>query len=393
MKPSTQNVAVLCGCNGLLHINNSILIAVTALAGSSLAYDKALATLPLTMYFVGAAISTLPMSFYMMRVGRRGGFTLGALCGALSALVCAAALYAKSFWLLCGGVFGLGIYFAAGQYYRFAAADTAQPDFKSKAISLVLAGGVVGGFIGPETSKLTIDRVAGYTYIGPYLSLAVYALVAIVILRWLKIPPLSDWERRKEGRPLAVIARQPSFMVAVLCAMVCYSVMTLLMAATPLAMIAYRHPFSDAAFVIQWHMVGMFAPSFFTGSLIHRFGLAPIMLTGVVLNLVCVGIAVAGIDLMNFWLALVLLGIGWNFMFVGATTLLTEAHTPAERAKVQGVNDAAIFVTLVASSLASGLLFSFQGWQAMNFYAIPLLLIAGAAIVWLAAQRPEVRAA
>lgn len=368
-------------------------MAVTALAGAALAQDKALATLPLTMFFIGAAVTTIPMSYLMKHAGRRWGFTLGALCAAMGASICAAALYAKSFWLLCGGVLVLGIYFAAGQYYRFAAADVAPADFKSKAISLVLAGGVLGGFIGPETSKLTIDRVTGYTYVGPYLSLIVYALLAVLILRWLRIPSLSERERREEGRPMAVIVRQPSFVVAVLCAMICYSVMTLLMAATPLAMIACRHPFSDAAFVIQWHMVGMFAPSFITGYLIYRFGLVPIMLTGVALNLVCIAIAVAGIALVNFWLALLLLGVGWNFMFVGATTLLTEVHTPAERAKVQGLNDAAIFVTLVASSLASGVLFSFQGWQAMNYYAIPLLVIAGAAILWLGVHHRRPRPA
>lgn len=387
MKSSNRNIAVLCGCNGLLHINNSVLMAVTALAGSSLAQNKSLATVPLTMYFVGAAISTIPMSFLMKRAGRRSGFTFGAACAVLGALVCAAALHAQSFGVLCAGVFLLGIYFAAGQYYRFAAADTAALDFKSRAISLVLAGGVIGGFIGPETSKLTIDRLGENPYVGPYFSLAVYALLAILVLRWLKIPLLSQHERQQQGRPLAVIARQPSFVVAVLCAMICYGVMALLMTATPLAMIACRHPFSDAAFVIQWHMVGMFAPSFATGYLIHRFGLLRIMLLGVLLNLVCVGIAVAGIDLMNFWLALLCLGVGWNFMFVGATTLLTEVHTPAERAKVQGFNDAAIFATLVASSLASGMLFSFQGWQAMNYYAIPLLVIAGVAIVWLGSRR------
>lgn len=393
MKLANRNVAVLSGCQGLLHVNNSILMAVTGLAGHALASNKALATLPLTMYFVGAMISTIPISLLMRRIGRRGGFILGALCAIAGALTCAAAVYAGSFWLLCGGILGMGIYFAGGQYYRFAAADAAAVEAKSRAISLVLAGGLIGGFVGPETSKLTIGLVARNVYVGPYLSLVFYALLAIVMLRLLHIPRLSEAERRETGRPLSVIARQPSFIVAVLCAMICYGVMTLLMAATPLAMIACRHPFSDAAFVIQWHMVGMFAPSFFTGSLILRFGLLPVMFTGVALNLVCVAIAVSGVEVMNFWLALMLLGVGWNFMFIGATTLLTETHTPAERAKVQGVNDAAIFATLVASSLASGVLFSFQGWQAMNYYAIPVLVLAGSAILWLAAHRRQPRQA
>jgi MFS family permease len=387
MEVSKRNVAVLSGCQGLLLINNSILITVNALAGFALAPDKALATLPVTMYFVGSAISTIPMSFLMKQFGRRAGFTVGALCAVLGSLICAAAIYTNDFWLLCGGVLVLGIYFAAGQYYRFAAADAADADFKSKAISLVLAGGILGGFIGPETSKLTIDLVAGMRYVGPYLSLVVYAVLAVVVLRWLHIPRLSEMERKAAGRPLAVIARQPAFIVALVCATVSYGVMNLLMAATPLAMMACQHPFSDAAFVIQWHVVGMFAPSFFTGSLIHRFGLTRVMLAGVALNLVCVAIAVSGVEVMHFWLSMLLLGVGWNFLFVGATTLLTETHTPAERAKVQGVNDAAIFVTLVVSSLASGALFSFQGWQVMNYSAVPVLLLAGAGILWLALKR------
>ncbi len=393
MQSSKRNVAVLAGCQGLLLINNSILITVNALAGYALAPNKAIATLPVTMYFIGSALSTIPMSLFMKQVGRRAGFTLGALCAIAGALVCATAVYTRNFWLLCAGVLVLGVYFAAGQYYRFAAADAAEVDFKSRAISLVLAGGIIGGFIGPETSKLTIDLVAGHTYVGPYMSLMAYALVVVLLLRWLKIPALSELERRQTGRPLVVIARQPAFAVAILCAMVCYGVMNLLMAATPLAMLAHHHQFSDAAFVIQWHVVGMFAPSFITGSLIHRFGLPQVMLTGVGLNLLCVAIAVAGVDVMNFWLAMMLLGVGWNFMFVGATMLLTEAHRPAERAKVQGINDAAIFVTLVASSLASGALFSFQGWVVMNYYALPVLALAGAGIMWLAARRRQSRPA
>lgn len=393
MKVSKRNVAVLSGCQGLLLINNSILITVNALVGYALAPDKAIATLPVTMYFAGSAISTIPMSYLMKQFGRRAGFTVGALCAVLGSLVCVAAVHMKDFWMLCAGVLVLGIYFAAGQYYRFAAADAADAEFKSKAISLVLAGGIVGGVIGPETSKLTVDLVVGTRYVGPYFSLVFYALLAVFLLRWLHIPRPSESERKAEGRPLAVIARQPAFIVALVCATVSYGVMNLLMAATPLAMDAYRHPFSDAAFVIQWHVVGMFAPSFFTGSLIHSFGLTRVMLTGVVLNLVCVAIAVSGVDVMHFWLSMLLLGVGWNFLFVGATSLLTETHTPAERAKVQGINDAAIFVTLVISSLASGALFSLQGWEAMNYYALPVLLLAGAGILWLASRRRSARPA
>ena len=387
MEAARKNVAVLAACQALLFTNNSILVAVNALAGYALATDKALATLPVTAYFVGSALAALPLSLLMKHHGRRAGFTLGAGFAIVSSLVCAAAVYTASFWLLCLGMLVFGAYFAAGQYYRFAAADSVPADFRSTAISLVLAGGIVGGFIGPETSKLTKDLVAGYPFAGAYYSLIGFAVLSILVLRWLEMPPLPEADRKDAGRSFGAIARQPAFVVAVLCGMVSYGVMNLLMTATPLAMIACKHPFSDAAFVIQWHMVGMFAPSFVTGVLIRRYGLMTIMLAGVVLNLICVAIAFSGVEVMHFWLALVLLGVGWNFMFVGATTLLTESHTPAERAKVQGVNDAAIFFTMVVSSLSSGALFTLQGWQTMNAAAIPFLALAGVGIIWLAIQR------
>lgn len=387
MDHAKKNVALLAVCQGLLLTNNSVLITINGLAGYALATDKALATLPVTMYFLGSTLTTLPLSFLMKRLGRRTGFTLGAMCAILGSILSAWAIYTHNFWLMCGGTFVLGGYFAAGQYYRFAAADAAPLDFKSKAISLVLAGGIIGGFLGPETSKLTKDLIAGHTYVGPYFTLIVFALLAIVVQRWLDIPPLSEIERKAAGRPLAVIARQPAFIVAVLCGMVGYGVMNFLMTATPLAMVACQHPFSEAAFVIQWHILGMFAPSFVTGSLIHRFGLLKIMLTGVALNVVCVAIALSGVDVMTFWFALVLLGVGWNFMYVGATMLLTESHAPAERAKVQGVNDFAIFSTMVVSSLSSGALFSAQGWQTMNMATVPFLGVAAAGLIWFALRR------
>jgi len=383
MDASRKNVAVLAVCQALLFTNNSILITVNALAGYALAADKALATLPVTSYFVGSALATLPLAMLMKRYTRRTGFTVGALFAIAGSLVCAAAVYTGNFWLLCFGVVVLGAYFAAGQQYRFAAADSVTGNFRSRAISLVLAGGIAGGFLGPETSKLTTDLIADHPYTGAYFSLVAFALLSILALRWLEIPPLPESERREAGRPLGEIARQPVFAVALLCGMVSYGVMNLLMTATPLAMDVSAHPFSETAFVIQWHIVGMFAPSFVTGNLINRLGVMTVLLAGVALNIVCVAIALAGVDVMHFWLALVLLGIGWNFMFVGATALLTESHTPAERAKVQGVNESAIFITMMVSSLASGALFTIQGWQAMNRWAVPVLLLAGVAVLWL----------
>ncbi|MBI2291672.1 MAG: MFS transporter [Betaproteobacteria bacterium] len=391
MDKAQKNVALLSACQGLLLTNNSILIATHALVGYALAADKALATLPLTAYIIGAALTTMPASLLMRRLGRRTGFTLGAAFGIAGALICAWAAFAHHFWLLCAGALVLGVYNATGQYYRFAAADSASADFKSKAISLVLAGGIVGGILGPETSKISKDFFVQAAFAGSYLSLGVFCLLAIGLILLIDIPPLTVAERKESGRPLTAIARQPAFLVAVLSAVVGYGVMNLLMTATPLAMVACQHPFSDAAFVIQWHVIAMFAPSFFTGTLIKRFGVVNVMLTGVALNLGCIAVALAGLEVAHFWGAMVLVGVGWNFMFIGGTTLLTECHTPSERGKVQGANDLAIFLTMIATSLSSGLLFTLQGWELMNQLAVPFLLLTGIAMLWLAAvqRRPR----
>jgi MFS family permease len=367
--------------------NNSILIATNGLAGYALATDKSLATLPVTAYIVGAAVTTMPASLLMRRIGRRSGFILGALLGIAGALICGFAAFSHSFGLLCAGAFVLGAYNATGQYYRFAAADSAPADFKSKAISLVLAGGIAGGIIGPESSKLTKDLFAGAVFTGSYLSLGVFCVLAIALLSRIRIPPLTGAERQDAGRPLLEIARQPAFLVAVTSAVVGYGVMNLLMTATPLAMTACQLPFSDAAFVIQGHVIAMFAPSFVTGALIKRFGILTIMLVGVLLNFACIATALTGIDVTHFWVALVFLGVGWNFMFIGGTTLLTECHSPAERGKVQGLNDLVIFITMAATSLSSGLLFTLQGWTLMNKMAVPFLVLAAGSILWLANVR------
>ena len=387
MEKAKKNVALLSACQALLLTNNSILVATNGLAGFALAPDKTLATLPVAAYIVGAALTTMPASLLMRRIGRRGGFMLGAMFGIFGSLICGYAAFHHDFWLLCAGALVLGAYNATGQYYRFAAADSASLDFKSRAISLVMAGGIAGGIIGPETSKLTKDFFAEAVFAGSYLSLAGFCLLAIGVLSLIKIPPLTAEEQKDKGRPLIVIARQPAFIVAVMSAVIGYGVMNLLMTATPLAMSACQLPFSDAAFVIQGHVIAMFAPSFFTGALIKRFGVINIMLTGVALTLCCVAIALSGLEVAHFWTALVLLGLGWNFMFVGGTTLLTECHTAAERGKAQGANDLAIFVTMIATSLSSGLLFTLQGWALMNKLAVPFLLFAGAAMFWLAARR------
>ncbi|MHB1232377.1 MAG: MFS transporter [Burkholderiales bacterium] len=377
-----KNIGLLAACQALLLTNGVTLVAVNSLAGFALAPDKRLATLPITAYVVGSALSTLPASFFMKHYGRRAGFMLGGGLGMLGAAISVLAIGFQSFLLLCLGAFCSGMYNAIGQYYRFAAADMASSDFRSKAISLVLAGGIVGGVLGPETSKFTRDLLAPQ-FIASYGLLALFALTALAISSRLQLPAISVEEKHTSGRPLAQLARQPAFAVAVLAAVVGYGVMNLLMSATPLAMAICKYPYNDAAFVLEWHVIGMYAPSFFTGSLIKRFGVLNILLTGAALMFGCVFIASAGISLMHFWLALVLLGVGWNFLYIGGTTLLTECYAPAERAKAQGINDFLVFVAMAASSLTSGIVITRTGWGALNQLALPFLGVVTLAIALL----------
>jgi MFS family permease len=386
MEIAKKNVAVLSACQALLFTNNSTVIALNGLAGYALAANKALATLPVTGWVIGAALTTFPASMLMKAIGRRAGFTLGALIGVAGAALCAAALYAGSFWLLCLGTSVFGVYNAFAQYYRFAAADSAPPDFKAKAISLVLAGGLVGGIIGPETSKHTVDLLPTL-YLGAYLALIGFLVLVIALLQLLDIPLPRQAETAEPARPLREIMAQPAFIVAVIAAAMGYGVMNLLMTATPLAMAVCGHPYSAAATVIGWHVIGMFGPSLFTGALIARFGLVNVMLAGVVLLFACIGIALSGISVPHFWLALVILGVGWNFLYIGGTTLITGAARPSERAKTQGANDLIIFIVLGTSSFSSGLLLETNGWRTINLLALPLAAVIAAAVAWFALKR------
>jgi len=392
MEIAKKNVAVLSACQALLFTNNSTVIALNGLAGYALAANKALATLPVTGWVIGAALTTFPASMLMKAVGRRAGFTLGALIGIVGAALCSAALYAGSFWMLCLGTTVFGVYNAFAQYYRFAAADSAPADFKAKAISLVLAGGLVGGIIGPETSKHTVDLLPTL-YLGGYLALLGFLALVIALLQLLEIPPVRESASAEPARPLGVIMAQPTFIVAVIAAAMGYGVMNLLMTASPLAMAVCGHPYSAAASVIGWHVIGMFGPSLFTGSLIRRFGVANVMFAGVGLLFVAIGIALSGISVPHFWLALVILGVGWNFLYIGGTTLIAGVATPAERAKTQGANDLIIFIVLGTSSFSSGLLLETNGWRTINLLALPLAAAIAVAIAWFALKRRGAAAA
>jgi MFS family permease len=385
-KASRGTLAALTLSQALLFTNNAILISLGALAGYALAPDKRLATLPVTAGVLGGALTTFSASLLMQRVGRRAGFTIGALFGVAGAAVCSLSLALASFTGFCLGALLFGVYSAFGGYYRFAAAEAAQKGGEARAISLVLVGGLFGGLLGPFTSRHTKD-ILPTAYLGSYLSLFVFLAVVLVTLRFVAIPRPETGASVEPPRPLRAIVSEPVFVVAALAAAFGYGIMSLLMTATPLAMGACGHPYGDAATVISWHIVGMFAPSLVTGRLIQRFGVHAILLVGVVLNLACVGIALGGVDVPHFLGSLVLLGVGWNFLYIGGTTLLAESVRPADRARAQGANDLAIFVTMALSSFSSGVIVERDGWQTLNIAAVPFVLVVGVAVLWLRARR------
>jgi MFS family permease len=392
MNSTRRNVALLAACQALLMSNNATLIAINGLAGLALAPFKAIATLPVTCWVAGGAIATMPASLHMKRVGRQRGMTAGMLWGIVGALICAGAVWAQSFWLLCFGTLVFGVFNAYGQYYRFAAADVAGPSFRSTAISLVLAGGLVGGILGPTTSRATVDLLEP-RFTGAYLALIAFSVLSILLLRFVRIPTPDAKIQAAQGRPLAEIAAQPKFIVAVLSGAIGYGVMNFLMTSTPIAMGVCGHPYSDAAFVISSHVIGMFAPSFITGGLIKRVGVLPVMFVGALLNFAAIGVALSGISVAQFWWSLVLLGVGWNFLYVGGTALLTETYRPEEMAKAQGANEQAIFVVMAISSFTSGLTVTQAGWERVNLYALPLVALVAIAIGWFALAQRKAKAA
>jgi MFS family permease len=385
------NVGLLAACQAMLFTNNSTLIAINGLAGLALAPQASLATLPVTCWVIGGAMTTVPASLYMKKVGRRAGLIRGASVGILGAAICASAIWQANFWLLCFGTLVWGTYNAFGQYYRFVAAEVAAPDFRATAVSLVLAGGLVGGIFGPTMSRFTVDLV-GPKFAGAYLVLIVFALITMAILSRIRIPNPAATEKAGSGRRLSVIAAQPKYVVAVMSAALSYGVMNFLMTSTPIAMRVCGHPYGDAAFVISSHVVAMFAPSFVTGTLIRRAGAIPVMLAGAALNVVCIGVALSGVAVANFWWSLVLLGVGWNFLYIGATTLLTETYRPEERAKAQGANEFAIFAMMAISSFSSGMIVTNAGWEKVNYAAAPLIAIVIAALVFLLLKNKRARA-
>ena len=393
MDPAKKNVAVLALCQ-VFFTSSAVILAVTAsLVGfDMLGEDKTLATAPISGMVIGTALATFPAAMLMKRIGRRAGFRVGALIGMAGALVASLSIVWLNFWLFSFGVLLLGMFNGFAQHYRFAAADVASVAFRGRAISLVLAGGVAAAFLGPEIAKVSVDIIPAARFLGPYLVIVVLMAATMLVVGLVDIPVQDDGAGETAARPLRVIARQPAFVIAVLASVVGYSVMALMMTATPIAMVSHDHSFGDAAFVIQWHALAMFAPSFVTGSIIRRVGVVNVIIAGIVLIAASIAVALSGTGLAAFWIALFLLGIGWNFMFVGGTTLLTETYRPSERAKVQGVNDLAVFGSVAIASLSSGVLLQSFGWQAVSYGAVPFLLVASIAVAVFALSRRSAQA-
>ena len=387
-----KNLWLLAICQGLFLTNNVTFIAINGLVGLSLAPLGWMATLPVMGYVVGGALSTGLVAKTQTRFGRKASFQLGLMVGLLSALLCAYAAFEKNFWLLVLATVVAGYYNANAQLYRFAAAELADASSREKAVSLVMAGGLIGAVLGPNMAAQTRGMMA-VPFAGAYFALAGVALVSMNIMALLKFPPPPVKSAASGGRPLGEIMRQPLFMVAAACGALGYGVMNLLMAATPIAMQKCQLPFSDIALVLEWHVIGMFAPGFFTGHLIKRFGALPIMGVGVVLNALCIAVALSGVDLHQFLAALFLLGVGWNFLFTGSTTLSLQTYTPQEKDRAQGALNFFVFATLAVSSFASGVLVTTRGWALLNYGSMVPVAIIGSALLWLMLRVRSARSA
>ncbi len=386
-----QTVFVLALCQALMMTGTTMTIVISSLAGFALAPTDSLATLPLALMFTATMATTIPASLLMRRIGRRWGFSLGAGLGMAAGAVSAFGLMTGSFVVFCLGGMLQGSYNAFGQYYRFGAADSVEFPSKSRAISYVMAGGIAAALFGPELAKATAGLLDPAHYAGSYAATIALSVVAIVLLQFIDIPRPGFTERSSSGRRLSEIASEPTFVIAVLAATIGYGVMSFVMTATPLAMRAHAHAFDDAAFVIQWHGLGMFVPSLLTGHLIRLVGAVRIILAGTVAMFATVAINLYGTGLVEFWTALLLLGVGWNFMFIGGTTLLTEIYTVQEKAKVQAVNDFLVFGTSALASFASGMVLHLFGWQAINLVALPLLALVFVAALALRLRRRAAR--
>ena len=377
-----RNVVVLAVCQTLYGAGRTLNVATAPLIAYAIADQKGLATLPAALVVAGTALASMPASMLMRRVGRRAGFLAGAFIGLVSGILCSVGIAEADFWMFALGNLVFGFFSGFAQLYRFAATDAAPRSFRGTAISLVIAGGVVAAVLGAEFAKWGHDWFGSASFLGAYLLLIGTTILTALVLVFLKIPPLTAAEAAAERRPLSTIMAQPVFIAATFSILIGHTVMALLMTAAPIAMHHAEHHFQQTAFVIQWHSLGMFAPGFVTGALIRRWGEVRIILAGFALQIICVPIALGGEAVFEFWLSMLLLGVGWNFAFTAGSSLLGDAHTPGERAKTQGACNFIVYTFVALGSLSSGALIHFLGWQWVNLSALPVLAAAVLVVFW-----------
>jgi MFS family permease len=377
-----RNALVLAVTQALAGGNNAVLVATGGIVGTMLAPDKSLATLPLSVLVLGTWLGTLPLGVLARGLGRRSALQIGTACGVITGLICCAAVLQESFLLFNIGAVFSGFYATAHQSYRFAAADTASEAFRPRAVSLVLLGGVAGSVVGPQLVIATKDIWPPYLFASSYLGQSVLALIAGGVLALVNIPKPAPRAAVGDGRPILEIAREPRFIVAVACGVAAYSMMNMMMTSAPLAMVMCNHSVTDATLGIQWHILGMFAPSLITGTLIARFGVARMAGIGLALIIGSAVINMTGISVWHFWIALALLGVGWNFAFVAASTMVMQCHRPNERNKVQAFNDFLVFGSMAISSFSSATLLVNFGWSTVNEVVFPVVLAAAALLLW-----------
>lgn len=392
-----RNVAVLVAAQGILGAQMPMIFTFGGLAGQSLTPNQCIATLPLTMIVVGSMLSATPLSWLMGRFGRKAGFITGAMGGFLGALICAYALLQHSFVLFTLGSLLTGLYMSSQGFYRFAATDAASPAFRPKAISWVLAGGLLSAVIGPQIGNLTVDHYV-VPFLGLYLAVALLNLVGSLVFLLLVLPPIGRIRAAATAiRSRAQMLRDPRIAVAITCATVAYALMNLVMTSTPLAVVGCGFAKEDAGMIVSSHVLAMYLPSFFTGHMIARFGTERIIAVGLMILAGAGAVAMSGVELSNFYIALVMLGIGWNFGFIGATAMLTSAQRPDEGGRLQGLNDLIVFGGVSVASLASGGLMNCSGgsvqagWQLVNIAMLPFLVAAGGALIWLWLRPSEMR--
>jgi MFS family permease len=387
---SHHNGRVLTTAQALGGASPAIVVSLGGLVGQQLSTNPALSTLPISVFNLGMAIGTLPAAYIMRRYGRRAGYTLGAILGTVGGLVAAGGIYKELFYLFCIGTLIAGFYASYVQSYRFAVTDGAPDAIKARLISWVMLGGLGAAIIGPQTVIWTREAIVTAPFAGSFIAMSVLALLALPVIWFLRKPPeaavvsstTEDASDVPPPRSLKEIAKQPKFIVAVTSGVVTYSLMSFVMTAAPIAMVGCGHSIGEAALGIQWHVLAMFAPSFVTGRLIQRFGTLTVISAGLILLALSAVVGLSGLGLTHFWLSLVLLGVGWNFGFVGATALVTACHRPNERNKVQALNDFLVFGSVAASSFSAGKLLSVAGWEMLNYWVFPAVTVVFVLMVW-----------